>query len=152
MPLVLQAGRDWSIARAVLDIMFVPQPDEFHLGLQPRFQRLWEHGHPVLVPFPAANDDLSPVKIEITNPQLTALGNPHAGPVEQLDDQPMRAFLRHGGEQSPYLFLGEPRSAAAWVCSLAPHPAIPGLFAERGGTGIGSHPEPGSACSPPRGG
>jgi hypothetical protein len=91
----------------VLDIVFVPQPDEFHLGLQPGFQRLWEHGHPVLVPFPAANDDLSPVKIEITTSQLTALGNAHAGPVEQLDDQPMRAFLRHGGEKSPYLFLGE---------------------------------------------
>ncbi len=35
MPFVLRAGRDRRITRAVLDIVFAPQPDELDLSLHP---------------------------------------------------------------------------------------------------------------------
>ena len=96
-----------GVARALLNVTLVSQPDEFQLSLEPLFQRSWQHGGPVLVPLAAANEDLPAIEVEIANPQLAAFRYSHPCAVQEFDDEPMRTLLGHRCDQSSDFVLGK---------------------------------------------
>jgi hypothetical protein len=63
LPFVFETGRHRRIARALLNVTLVSQPDDFHLRLEPLFQRSSQHAGPVLAPLAAANEGLPAIEI-----------------------------------------------------------------------------------------
>lgn len=58
--------------------------------------RVRHHGYPVFTPFPVANHDLSPVKLNIMYPQPQALEQPQARAIQYATAETINNTFREG--------------------------------------------------------
>ena len=88
--------RQFDAAIPVRHILLMDRIDALKMLLQGLDHCLGEHRDPVLVPFPFADDDLSPLEIQILDSQSERLEQSQTAAVEQHPDEPLvAAEVRH---------------------------------------------------------
>ena len=93
--------------------------DMFQLVTEGGFEHLGQHGHPVLVALPAADEDFTPVKVDILNPERHAFHEPEPGSVHESCREAFRAA--HAGEyRFHFIPAHDDRQAFSLFCADYP--------------------------------